>query len=94
MSKQKWEIAYKAMVNGLEVQLPDGHTYTVIDGKLSLRLLRWNEGSSLDGPPDEEIWVESTMPLNVFVKDCEEFSDEKIIEMVFYNAMRKSGEIS
>ena len=78
-----WVIVYKAMSNGMSVKMPDGHTYTVIDGKLCLRLVCWNDGSKLDDPPDEFRWVESTYPLNMFIADCESISEEEIVGMVY-----------
>lgn len=38
---------------------------------------------------DEDLWCLSDMPMNEFVKVCEQMSDEQIIGLVFTEGMRK-----
>jgi len=89
LKKPNWQIVYRAMEFGKEIELIDMYKYTVVDGKLCVILKYWNDTSSVfNDPPDEIRYSESTMPLNMFVEYCEAFSEEDMIGFVYYNAMK------
>ena len=88
--RPNWEIVMRAMNLGMEIKMPDGYTYTMVDGKLCLRLEYWEDASKLSEPSDEIRWVESAMSLNDFIKYCEGFDEQKIAGFVVFNAINRN----
>ena len=89
--RPNYDIILRALHNGAEVEFPDGFKYCLLDNKLCFLMRVWKNGRSptRDKEPDEERWHECDMPFNLFMKYCEQFTEEDIMSLVFQNTLGK-----
>ena len=80
--RPNWEIVLRALQQqpGDRTVEIDNCKYGWHDGKLCHILYKWKGGSDIfKDPHDEEIWAESEMSLNNFIRLCEDMTEEEIV---------------
>ena len=88
--RPNYDIVLRNLRNGAEVEFPDGYKYALIDGVLCFEMKVWKHGRSPirePNEPDEIRWVECQMTFNRFMNQCEKFTEEDILGIVFQNTL-------
>lgn len=88
-TRPKWEVVFRALQRGLEINLHDGLIYALVDGELCHKLDMYTCLESLENQtPDEVWWVKSDMSLNTFIKLCNNIPADEFLSIGFSSAMK------
>lgn len=73
----------------LVVTLPNSMKIGWAQNRLCEVIEVWHDAANVSQPPDEERWVECSIPFNVFVDLCEQMTEEQIFDIIYLNVLSR-----